>query len=137
MQLTRIERRILALLEEAGEENIATLLHTVAFSSGNDRDVQILITAVSRLNNAGYVEIGTSSNDATEPQTAADARDSRMLLNTVAQAFKWNPALNSWEWISVSPVPQIFLTRSGLEVAQDILEVEGYPIEQLEQYHQD
>ena len=60
--LTRVQRRILALLEEAGEENVLALVNTVARPTGELADIRALQHAMLGLLEGGLVVIATSSD---------------------------------------------------------------------------
>ena len=57
MKFSRLQRRILALLQEAGEESVFTLANRVAEPTGDPAEMSAMCEAITGLYDAGLVEL--------------------------------------------------------------------------------
>ena len=131
--LTRVQRRILALLEEAGEENVLALVNTVARPTGELADIRALQHAMLGLLEGGLVVIATSSDMILESCNTSFS-EGVSLLNGVPDRTEWADDSRTWKWTKAVPLVEIRLTPRGEALAHQVLTEDGWPDQPLDSY---
>lgn len=124
--MTEIERRILAVLEEAGEEDIAALINSVGKWRGNPAEIGEVQNALASLISMGFLLLAASR---VEPSLQWDARSIDESLAAVARvdaSFRWDQEGNFWRWRDEFPRIQILLSDRGKAMSRKILQQYGW-----------
>ena len=131
MQLSEMEMRILAALEEAGEEHACAVLNMISGESVQAATVADYQQALRVLIARGLIEIALFSLPAgTQSLTLPEALAEIALLT---EHYRFSPELSGWEdmrdtgppYFSV-PLPRIVATDAGYAKAIELLEARGY-----------
>ena len=123
-----IETTILAVLEEAGEENVSALLNTVQENGGSTDEVYAFAAALSSLFNVGYVEFASSRDNSSRRWLPISKEEIRVLLSQLELLLRWSTNDRLWIWADpLRPRVQVLLTSSGLAAAREVLSNKGYP----------
>ena len=100
MDLTQLQNHVLKILLEAGEENLPTVLNTVAVQVGGrqgDRFLNQIILAIQDLEEEGMVSFARYFNDR-EPSWVRLSREEMQQNFGPEQCLKWNDLAGIWEW---------------------------------------
>jgi hypothetical protein len=128
--LTRLEHLILATLEEAGEENVAALTNTVLkLRHGSPDEIGTMITALTRLLEAGLVEAARFRDKASRYWMPLTREESLAIIAALGLNVRWSAAEQLWKWCEDTPRAEILLTDLGLTTARQILRESGWPPE--------
>jgi hypothetical protein len=131
--ITKLQRRILATLEEAGEENFTSLTNTVATPHGAVEEIHAMRDALGGLMNAGFVRIAVSRDIASLRLVPLPSDDAASLLRNVTDFVAWSTGCGYWEWKS-DPIAEIVLTNPGRSMAEKVLSEDGWPNRPLDTY---
>lgn len=135
MQLTKLQRRVLALLEEAGEDRLTALMNSAGKPQGVTSEVELMRVAIAGLVAADYLVF--ARRDAVShhliPSAASEAAT---LLKTFANLVTWSPDERLWVSAGQSHDLEVLLTDSGIELARRVLLEDGWPTEPLDRYDQ-
>lgn len=135
--LTRLERRILAVLEEAGEEQMPTLTNTVARPRGGPEEIDAMSRALLNLHANGYVELAvTRPGDESGGRAPLSGEDVITLLQGLPGCFRWSPEDQAWRWQDELSRAEVLLTNAGVAMSGSILAEDGWPAQPLENYEQ-
>ncbi|MGD9724689.1 MAG: hypothetical protein AB7O59_20675 [Pirellulales bacterium] len=134
MHLTRLERRILALLEEAGEENVVSLTNSVANPQGACHEIDNFVGALITLLNAGLIELASKRDESTLRWVGLPKVESQSRLNELQNSLQWNTEKGIWNWAGAGERPEAILTSSGRKTARQVLSEDGWPTEPLGDY---
>jgi hypothetical protein len=127
--LTRVEFLILTVLEEAGEEEVATLTNTVLkWRHGSPAELDTMIDALTRLLKAGFVETGLFRDEISLQWRSLPKEESIANVTGLRSELQWS-AGDRWQWYQETPCLQILLTDLGKITVQKILREEGWPPE--------
>ena len=127
--MTELEMRVLSELEEAGEEEIETMMNTVTELSGAPGEVVSLQEALKSLVTSNFIlmSVRISSNtwdDASKAQSISNIEDASSHLTFVEKTGFWTDDRakgSSW-----GKMPIIVCTPKGKELAWKILDERGY-----------
>lgn len=128
--LTKLEHLILAVLEEAGEENIAALTNTVLKPRrGSPVELDAMIDALTHLLEAGFIETGKSRDKDSGQWVPVNKQESLAAVAGLRSDLRWSSENQLWEWQPDAPRLEILLTDQALNTTQKILREEGWPLE--------
>lgn len=116
-------QRILAELEEAGEENISSMLNTIVMPSGDRSELATYATALAQLVEQGLVRVEFESDENSTPLQQAGAAD---IIRDLDHHLHFSGEDGEWGFIDTERTPVIIGTDSGLARAEAILEDRGY-----------
>ncbi|HMP03213.1 MAG TPA: hypothetical protein PKD86_04575 [Gemmatales bacterium] len=133
-RLSRLQRRILALLEEAGEDSLGTLINTVAIPKGSPDELLATQKALKGLVGAGLIQLGFELRPISYHTTLLSSKDATRLLDQLDNAMQWSPAVGYWIGREGVPLYNVQVTDSGYETAKTILEEDGWPTQPLPGY---
>ena len=129
---SELEQRILAELEEAGEETVGTLINTVTASAGDPAESNRCFAAIGSLIGSDLVRM-SNSRGADRRLEPLPQRDSLAVLDSLASKIKYDPNKSYWRDTSViagKPLrddpPAVILTVSGKATSIAILTGRGY-----------
>lgn len=131
--LTTLQRRSLAILEEARSENFCTVINTLIKKRGKEHEVEALKTAMTDLLNGGFIEIETIQTDVPSNTELVTKEKAIQLLKNVRFTIAWNSEKEHWHRIAY-PQLEVCLTEAGIKLAAQILSEDGYPARPLESY---
>ena len=129
--VSEIESRILAELEEAGSENIPALMNTVMVSIGAEQEATLTQQAIRNLLASKFVTLRMSSiPKGNEPKTSDKAfaiiDELKAHLKYVNSEQHWTDERMAGPPFFQNPVPEIVLTDTGLLRSRSILNERGY-----------
>lgn len=131
--LSRVQRRILALLEEAGELELVSMINTVAYPKGDPREISAMQDALGGLYDHGYITLSCWLRPLSKT-IELKSEDVHKLLGRLTHLVVWSPETGFWKATPRTPFYNIEVTDHGYETACEILEEEGYPNEPLSAY---
>lgn len=133
--LTRLERRILAVLEEAGEDYLVTLINTVATPRGLAGELEAMGRALLTLVQAGYVEMARPGQDVFRCRRIPVSSDDACALSRDLKPFMaWSCDGQRWMWRDGLPHAELLLTDAGAAMSEQILTEDGWPVHPLKSY---
>jgi hypothetical protein len=124
-EFTQLERKLLAVLEEAGEENVAALFNTVR-QSDPAPGIGEYQTALIRLLLREFIELASVRDEASRQWIPSDAGAALSQLGQVNSLLAWSTANRLWTWHSATPRIEILLTNSGFIAAKNVLSEDGW-----------
>lgn len=129
--LAEWELRIIAELEELGNENVPAIMNTVGMGTGAASEIDAMKAALVSLIEGGFAEIQmTSMPDGTHLLSRHDAlaEISRLSehLAYVTGSKHWTDIRMSGPPYFQTPIPEIVRTGSGLTKGIAVLEERGY-----------
>jgi Skp family chaperone for outer membrane proteins len=123
--VVEFERRMLAELEEAGEENFPTLVNTVTMPQDATHALDAMRRALQGLLAAGQVEVATarSSEGTWLPLSAQDAAQE---IAAISFEMCFDTVSNRWRCTKRRSALQVLLTAVGREKSESLLSELGY-----------
>lgn len=115
-----LQRVLLSLLEEAGEEDVVCLLHTLHASHDSTLRVDDVVGALKRLRARGLCTTASARDAATGNWIEHDHTTADELIATIPSAVEWNG--NRWQWLPRHEEFSILLTDNGMTEARRVLE---------------
>lgn len=125
--VTALQRRILAVLEEAGEDNVSALINTVKKCCGCIEEIETASRALTDLAKSGILNLAKVRDDASRRWIPLASEESISLLTNLQTALEWSAIERIWTWQGDEPLPRVVLTRNGCALAQQVLSEDGYP----------
>jgi hypothetical protein len=129
IDLTEMEQRVLAELEECGEQNIFAMLNTIIDPTGDAPEVTLLQQALQGLVERDYVTMGLEGFAPRNPEELGKAA-SLELLSCLGSWFRFDAADPHWTLskgdIKKERIPAIYSTDAGHQKAVEILTQRGY-----------
>jgi hypothetical protein len=131
IDLTELEMRILAELEEAGEENAAALLNTIIRPTGDDSEISDLQRALQRLITGDLVRIATDV-DASGRLVDLSQRQSLEVANILRSKLAFDSTRKLWTSAQKSDrsngrsLPQVVNTLLGKERGRELINLRGW-----------
>ena len=127
--LTEMEQRVLAELEEFWEENVFAMLNTIIDPTGDAQEVVLLQQALKGLVERDYVVMGYEGFVPSDPEMLG--KDASLgLVSKLGGWFKFNLAGSLWTLskgdIKKERIPMIFSTAAAREKVFEILDGRGY-----------
>ncbi|MCC5828034.1 MAG: hypothetical protein JJU36_01175 [Phycisphaeraceae bacterium] len=125
--LSELERRILASLNESGDEYVTALVNSVLRCNGEDSETVKFVTALWRLFEAGLIEFADRrSETALAWEVLAHGHESAEKLNMLITQLTWEGDSGLWTWNTEAPRLAVLLTEHGVKLSHEILERFGW-----------
>ena len=130
-ELSELEMRILSELEEAGEEDIVTMMLTVAEPTGDRRDVEEMQSALDSLVRLDLVRMSMDRDTSGRLRDLSRA-DSLEVIADLKSRLRFDSKKAIWVNAQRSgppfddPFPYIVNTKAGKEKGFEILDERGY-----------
>jgi|GEM_PF-4557670 len=116
----QLQQLILSHLEEAGEEDVVCLLHTLHVSHDSKMRVEDVVGALTRLRARGLCTTGSARDAATGKWIEHDHTTADELIATLPSSVERNG--NSWRWLPGREMFSILLTDNGMPASKRVLE---------------
>ena len=129
--VAEIEQRILSELEEAGEEDIPTLINTVTDRTGKPIELEQVRGALENLVRAGLVRLA-SDRDVSRRWIKLSQASSLALLVELTSRLKFRVGDGHWMNVPIAEAPlalwqpAVVNTDEGYRRGREILEKRGY-----------
>ncbi|HRK19866.1 MAG TPA: hypothetical protein PK970_12985 [Hyphomicrobiaceae bacterium] len=112
--------RLLSELEEAGAENVATLLNTIFAPTGSNSELETVMLAVEQLLKSGDITLETLPRRPRQHTAAVPLN-----VDGLPALISYSTERKCWTFAS-DGVPEIVLTEKGRSRSRAILERRGY-----------
>jgi hypothetical protein len=122
--LELVKRRVLSALEEAGENDLLSLLNTLRKSPSMD-ELRELAGAVRELWEAGLLFVSASREQSSREWQPLPLRNADEALNLDRQAY-WSDRHGHWLWKEPNRHLEVVLTDAGFDAATKIVEQDGW-----------
>jgi hypothetical protein len=132
--LTHLQRRILSVLEEAGEECFTALTNTVAKPNGQTNEIQAMTNALCGLISKGLIVVSKDRDNSSLCWIPISDEESFTIFKQINGFGEWANSSRIWKLKSDLPNLIILLTSSGKELAIKILSEDGWPELPLDSY---
>ena len=126
-ELSLLQRRILAILEEAGEDNLSALINTVNPHHASVDDLDTVSTALSDLVSSGLVNLARVRDEVSRGWIPLPFEDSIRVLANLRSVLSWSAGPRVWVWQSNELLPRVVVTKLGEALARKVLAEDGYP----------
>lgn len=126
VDLTDTERRILAVLEEAGEDDFCALINTMMRCVGDEHETRDMIGALISLERRGLVEFATSRDEQTLEWLPLTRKEAMGKLSELPLHLTWSVDNLYWQWISMDKRLDVLVTPAGHSMAEEILRRYGW-----------
>jgi hypothetical protein len=120
--------QLLALLEEAGEDDLLTLVNTVVKGHFSTEKLQEITNSFSELYALGFIGFGQKFNAETGEWTLLPDSVVRSLLSRLPNLVQWSQEERYWKWPKREQIVFAVLTKIGALKAKEILAQEGWKI---------
>ncbi|MHB8902750.1 MAG: hypothetical protein ACYC6Y_28655 [Thermoguttaceae bacterium] len=124
--LNDTERRILAVAEEAGEENVCALVNTVIRRVGNVDEISLLVDSLLSLKRRELVELADSRDEELSQWIPLHSAEATQRLHTLLESLIWSQDQALWLWTSPANRLTVLLTERGRSVAAELLRTFGW-----------
>lgn len=124
------ERRILAVLNEAGDEYVTTLANSVLSGNGGSCQVDKLIHALTNLHRRSLIEFADTRDVCTLTWIVLPTSVANGLVEKLTEYMVWSEKERIWNWSSTSPRLSVLLTNEGERLGTQILRTFGWSITQ-------
>lgn len=124
IEVSELEMRILSELEEAGRENIPTIINTVMEVSGEDTERSEIQEALLNLVGADLIRV-TLDTRMGEHVEGLSKEGSLTVIKSIGDHLQFKSTEGHWTG-GVRPWPEIASTEAGREKAFEILDERGY-----------
>jgi hypothetical protein len=129
IDLTEMEQRVFAELEECGEQNVFAMLNTIIDPTGDAAEVILLRQAVQALVERDYVIMGLEGFAPRHPEELGKTA-SLELLSKLDNWFRFDAEDPHWTLstgdIKKERIPAVYSTDAGHQKAVEILTQRGY-----------
>jgi hypothetical protein len=119
--LTDFEAHIIAVLEEAGEEELATLVNTVTTGSESPDEIESIEFALKALLSCDLVQLAKLRDKASLRWNPLRKDHSLVMLENLRSLFQWSGTDERWRRRAGAPEVEVLLTEDGLKLARKIL----------------
>ena len=123
-ELSEFAQRTLAELDEAGEENLPTLLNTILIPTGESNEFLGLRDAISSLLQENLVRIAFERDQSLRLKDIS-FEDSLSVVEHLSEHLIYNPEVRHWTG-GQRPWPHVVSTERGKQRGNEILSVRGY-----------
>jgi len=130
--LNRIEQKILAVLEEAGEDYVVALINTLYRPTGDVREVASVTDALLTLNQKSLVEFEKEYCQEGWRTLPVNRTAVRRELEELRQKVTWSPVRHCWEAHGRTVWLRVVLTQLGMLVSERLLREYGWDLTQPE-----
>ena len=125
--LTELQRRILAVLEEAGEDDVSALTNSVTKRRGSADEIDAMSMALVGLINCNLIDIARSKDNVSLHWIPLPKEASLALLTDLKPFFQWSVQDQLWKWRQDASRAEVVLTDAGLIAARKILSEDDWP----------
>lgn len=125
--LSRLERVILSLLEEAGEEGVSTLVNTISQTHESPEGAGVICRALFKLVSCGLVCLANVRNPKTLQWVEMPKEEALMLLKGASSNMHWSSNEKLWKWREERHRIEALLTEAGMIEGRKVLSEDGYP----------
>lgn len=127
--MTCDEKRVLACLQEAGEETIFTLINTLFSDKGDIREILRCTSALTSLAMSDFLYLSTERHHETFfPIVNSLNRTLSLIEEFTASSYSWVNSDSIWMPNSRSREYAVVLTQKGVKASDSILRKYGYDI---------
>ncbi len=129
--LSETAMRVLSELEEAGEEDVPTLLNTIFTPDGVKHEAEEIENAITRLAELDLVRLSID-REAGKRLRELSREESMSAVMGLASKYTFDPAQRLWRHVDRGgppygdEFPYVVATESGRELAFKILDERGY-----------
>jgi hypothetical protein len=128
---SKLQRLILAALEEAGEDHLSALMNTVISGRGRRAEVTAMRDALQGLQSAGLIRLARSRDKATLELVPLDESQSRFIVQSLESYLAWSDSKNIWTLLADHSDIEILLTEAGKMAARRILSEGGLELSKV------
>lgn len=121
-----VERRILAILNEAGEESFPALVNSIFRSSGNPMEVKVVRDALKHLSSHDIVEFAQDRDEDKLTWRILPVASGKAELNSIDSKLVWSKENSIWKWTAKEPRLVVLLTPLGQDFSVSILNKYGW-----------
>lgn len=127
IDVKEIAARALSELEEAGQENIPTIMNTIFEPAGEPWEKEGVIEAINGLVTQGLARMA-SERDESGRLVDASLDDSMEILSGISTTLSFDVERSLWtdENILSEEYPELVITELGWEKSRKILDERGY-----------
>jgi len=127
--MTCDEKRVLACLQEAGEETIFTLINTLFSDKGDIREILRCTSALTSLAKSGFLYLSTERHHETFLPIVNILDETLGLIDEFSgTSYSWVDSDAIWIPSSRSTEYAVVLTNKGIKASDSILRKYGYDI---------
>jgi hypothetical protein len=94
--LTDTEAQIIAILEEAGEEGLGTLINTVTTGSGSSDEIEAIAFALKVLLDRDLIQVAESRDKGSLQWHPLSKEESLVMLKNLMPFFQWSGTDKVW-----------------------------------------
>ncbi len=123
--LSELAQRILAVLEEAGEENVSSTLNTVLAVHGGAQEIVNFREAIVLLLSDGLADLVVRSGSSGDFHVLS-RQESIVELSAFEQTMDFDTSEGIWVWDKRKPRAYVRLTDKGQQESERILTDRGY-----------
>ncbi|HIC88313.1 MAG TPA: hypothetical protein EYP04_02790 [Anaerolineae bacterium] len=128
--LSHTERKILAVLEEAGEDDVHPLINTVNRPKGHPHEVTRVVDALFTLQHKSLVEFEKLYYQGSWKSVHLSPPEAAIELQELAKTLRWSPERQLWIADASMAVLRVLLTPTGMAVAERLLREHGWDLVQ-------
>lgn len=125
--LTELQFRILAELEEAGEDDLSALTNTVTVTSGAIEELGEMSSALIGLLESDLLRLSRSRDTHSLRRVPLSTSESLAQLTSLESFFRWSVPDKLWRWRENVSRVELLLTTSGMTAARQLLSERGVP----------
>ena len=127
--LTELEQRILAVLEEAGENNSYSVLNTIIDGSGDEGELVQYVAALTSLISSGALVLGWYYYEPLSREWLSREK-SLEIASGLSDLFVFDKGTQLWSqkggWIGAKSRPVMLASRAARKIGGDLLDERGY-----------
>jgi len=127
ISLSKLERDLLANLEEAAEDDIAALLNTVRECHGSAAEIDAFHAALAHLVEEQFVELSTRRDETSRRRVSMKRHETDSVLNETGTLLHWSEIDQIWKLADGPSRFQVVLTNAGVAAARRMLAQDGWP----------
>ena len=122
-----IQRKMLANLEEAGEESLTALLNVVTTHRRSPEDAHSYQEALGDLLSRDLVELARSRDAQTRHWVPLPKSEAVAIVAQLGRLIRWSAPDQLWKWTAEEPRIQILTTDAGMAAVLAVLSEDGWP----------
>ncbi len=130
-ELSELDQRILSELDEAGREDVPTMMLTTMAGTGEPKEVHVFKSALERLVLKGLVRMSIDA-DPSQKLRALSELESLAVVAALSEHFQFDAGRANWRDTRhvgppfCEPFPFIVATEDGKNLALKVLQQRGY-----------
>ena len=121
LTLTELQKRILANLEEAGEDDVSALTNTLINRQGSPDEIDEMEEALLSLLSCNLVQLARDRDLISKRWSPLPYEEAIETTANIKSCFSWSEVEQIWKWGKELPRLQVLLTNIGLTKARKIL----------------